>query len=362
MEADQVRTLARAEPTFLGFIVIVPVLWVFAGCSTDVGASAESAAENRAPASIAVPQAAPSPVIIVTFPQLNEVALFDPATASIKQFIAVPGGPTQVIADPSHGTAYVVVNGGSGISVVNIGSLRVDRTIAVPDGCQELTINDDGSKLYALGGQSVVSVIIIALGQVVTTVTISGAAGMALSGSTHQLFVSTPESHEIVPVDTRTDTVGHSFYGGDCLDGPCDPAALMTSVDGDYLLGSGEGGFVAINATTKKVVLRQSNDGFHRLVQFIGIDKPANLAMLLAPSDGFRSSTYSMHMDPPFDNGPYHGSLGNRNVFVAAAFDESGTIGWVADAYREKLWRLPFTDPPMSVHLNAEPYGMALVP
>jgi DNA-binding beta-propeller fold protein YncE len=270
-----------------------------------------------------------APAVIITLPQTNQVALLDPSTGEIEGVYYVAGDPSQVVANPARGFAYIAVNNGSGIAVFDKLYHEVSKVVSVPAGFSTMQISRDGSIIYALSSAGTLSVVSLPSGDIISTLSVGASpGGEALSPQLHRLFVSLPSTDQIEIIDTRTLGIVEHFYGGWCdrTHGGCDPGELAMSPDGRYLFGAGSQNILAFDGASGKIL-----DLFHLSYpgaeNFLGVDAEQN-ALLYGYRFGNFVNVGSILMDPPFGGGPFGAGFRRDTGFSGLASNGTGTTVW----------------------------------
>jgi len=71
-----------------------------------------------------------------------------PAVNSKEKYLS----PADIVADQSGETLYIAAKTAGQVAVLDVGSLKVTKTISIPARPSGLALSPDGSKLYVTGG------------------------------------------------------------------------------------------------------------------------------------------------------------------------------------------------------------------
>lgn len=250
----------------------------------------------------ALPAAIPSsPVMLVTLPSVNQLAVVDPTTLSIAGLIDVPGNPRALVSNPTRPEAYVAVDGGSVISIVDYRTPRVRGSIAVPSGVARFVVSGTGDRLYAVNTVGTVSVISIVQQRVLSTVNLGvSTVGIAFSTANHRIFVSMPESNRIAVINSDTDRREPDIFMGRCGRAKCKAYDLVSSYDGSYILAACNAGIVSAVEAQTDTIVSKFGVGLHTGA-FLGINPLTSFAAMV--DQEFNQYLFLVPTTPPFKGG-----------------------------------------------------------
>ena len=299
---------------------------------------------------------APEPAVLVTLPELNDLAFLDPTTHQIEQLDTFPGQPTRIFMDPARRVAFVAVS--SGIEVYN---LACQESLGIIPISGSMQVSDDGAKLFVLAGNSV-SIVSVHTESILATESLPAAAqSFAYSSVSHEIFV-TPYSQNAIDVfDLRPWHADQTLYGGLCNPNPCFPTGSMATTDGQYIFVSDHaGGFTVFGARTHKVALK-SQGGYQRNQVVFGEGPPeaddmATVANVYLTREPF--SVVELYSGlPPFRS--LYTWYVSKDVLTAVCFDSSG-FGYALG--RHGYYVLGGGGAVTPVQLNTTPAGAAYYP
>ena len=150
--------------------------------------------------------------VYVTKTNYDAVSLIDVASGTVSKTIAVGIDPEHVVFTPDGSQAYVTNGSGSGggsgsVSVIDVASGTVSTTIPVGDSPVGVVFSPDGSQAYVPNkGSGSVSVIDVSTGAVSTTITVgTEPRGIAFTPDGAQAYVSNSNgSVSVIAVPTAT--------------------------------------------------------------------------------------------------------------------------------------------------------------
>ena len=141
---------------------------------------------------------------------------------SIGVSIAVPHSVQGLALDPTSQTLYVVSYKENSVSMVDLSTRTVTATVAVGERPQNAAVDPTSQRVYVANtGSSSVSVIDGISQQVTATVPVTGASGVAVDPTTHQVYVTGNDVLSVLDGETyavlATIPVGH-FPGSVAVD------------------------------------------------------------------------------------------------------------------------------------------------
>jgi hypothetical protein len=310
--------------------------------------------------------------LLVTVPATGQLAFVDPSTLQIQSLVTVPGNPTDVEMHPTHNIAFLSVNGGTALQMVDVASRRLTSLISVPAGFIRFVFNGDGNRIYAVNSSGTVSVISLVSKTVVATIAVGAPTrGIAYSKKYKKIYVSTPDTNAIMVFDALTFAPDKPFFGGSCPHhgkNPCKPNDLATSADGSYLLaGSRYGEFVSYDAQHGHVlgIMGQSGrDVPGRSIRFFAID-PANSQIAAADGACCNQGVWLVPTMPPFSGETFLTGGHYPLFFAGVVFDAAGNVWGAQGADAPKLGkviRVPFSHGDPELVLGSRPGGIAYAP
>jgi YVTN family beta-propeller protein len=188
----------------------------------------------------------------------DNVTVVDVATGTVVKTITVEDSPTGVIASPDGTKVYVANWIARTISVINTSTNTIESTISIPGaGVYGLAITPDGSKLYAPNLGVTMTVINTADNSIIKTISVPGGATEAVV-SPDGKTVYTTGGHSSIPsnisvIDVATNTVTKTITVGT---GASSSEGLTISPDGSrvYVTEAGANRVAVINTADNTVL------------------------------------------------------------------------------------------------------------
>jgi|GEM_PF-4383031 len=147
--------------------------------------------------------------LYVTNVNSNSVSVVDIATKQVTKTIPVGHSPRGVAISPDGATAYVTNTGDNTLSVINTSDNTVNTTVPVGKGPQSVAVTPDGTKLYIVNGLDNAVVVFNAVTkQPLTTVGVGNEPqAIALTPDGSFAYVTNYRDNTVSVIDTRMDTV-----------------------------------------------------------------------------------------------------------------------------------------------------------
>jgi hypothetical protein len=316
--------------------------------------------------------ASPAPSLLVTLPTPSQLAFVDPLHLQIQTLLPVPGNPADIVMHPTHQFAFLNVNGGTALQIVDLVHRKLASSIPVPAGFDRFVFNADGDRIYAVNSTGTMSVISVVNKTVITQLVAgSSGGGIAYSQRYHKIYVSTPETNSIAVFNAVTLAQEKPFFGGRCQHGggtdPCEPGDLATSADGSYLLTASRfGEFVALDARSGDILGIMGSAGRDtpgRRVRFFTID-PANGEIAAGDHGCCNQTVWLVPTVPPFSNLTQLTTGHFPAFFVGVVFDSAGDAWGAEGADPPRFGRVvnvPFSHG-LELVLGSAPSGIAYSP
>jgi DNA-binding beta-propeller fold protein YncE len=267
----------------------------------------------------------PAPAYYVSFPLQGggELGIVDPATLKILTFVSLSiadGGSRDLLASPTKPLLYIIGGQGAVVDEFNTNTLKIEHTIAMPQGVTATTVSPSGDRLYAYSsflGPQENYIFEIADHAVAATMTMPSPIGAVTVGNHgRDIFVSMPLLNEIAVIDRKTHQVERTVFLGACIfrtvHNPCEPIDLTTSADGAYVVAACWRNAVILDASTGRVVQKVELPAFGR-ARVMGVDPYSNTVWL-----GLTGSWFGMSMAPPFATSVISRPQGYSVAFQAA--------------------------------------------
>jgi len=317
--------------------------------------------------------ATPAPSLLVTLPTPSQLAFVDPLHLQIQTLLPVAGNPTDIVMHPTHLFAFLNVNGGSALQMVDVANRKLASTIPVPAGFDRFVFNADGDRIYAVNSSGTMSVVSVVHKTVLTQIVVgSQSGGIAYSQKYHKIYVSTPDTNSIAVLDADTLAPGKPFHVGRCQHGagtdPCEPHDLATSADGSYLLAASRfGEIVALDARSGEVLGimgHSERDSPQRRIRFFTID-PANGEIAAGDGACCNQTVWLVPTMPPFSSETVLTSVHYPLFFVGVVFDSAGDAWGAQGAFAPrfgKVVNVPFIRGGGELLLGSAPGGIAYSP
>jgi len=315
----------------------------------------------------------PAPSLLVTLPTPSQLAFVDPLQLQIQTLLPVPGNPTDIEMHPTHQFAFLDVNGGTALQIVDMVHRKLASSIPVPAGFDRFVFNADGDRIYAVNSSGTLSVVSVVNKAVLTTIAVgTSTGGIAYSQKYRKIYVSTPDTDAIAVFDAITFKPDKPFHVGRCQHGggtePCEPHDLATSADGSYLLAASHfGEIVALDAQSGDVLGimgRAERDTPQRRVRFFTID-PANGEIAAADHGCCHEIVWLVPTMPPFSSETELTAAQHTTFFAGVVFDSAGDAWGAQGAYPPRYGRVvnvPFSRGGLELVLGSAPGGLAYSP
>ena len=173
------------------------------------------------------------------------LATLDTATNAVIATVPVGSGPTGVALNPSGTRAYVAVNFGSHVAVVDTVSQSVIAQIALPVHlATHVAVSPDGTRIYASNQASLVYVIDATTNSIVTSVPVGDFVGeVAVHPAGTFVYAALINSNTVAVIDSATNAVVAQVpVGPGCT--YCGPATVAVDPLGEFVYAPATGDFV----------------------------------------------------------------------------------------------------------------------
>ena len=160
--------------------------------------------------------------------------------------VATPSQPAHVAINPAGTTAYTANQSGRSVSIIDVASGTITKTIPLGHDGFNVLVSADGAKVYVTTADAVMFVLDAATRTIVDSVRVGAEAnGLALDPTRPLLYVSSISAGTLTAIDTRTNAVTRTYALG------VQPQRIAVSPDGTELYAAdNSAGFVVLNLTT----------------------------------------------------------------------------------------------------------------
>ena len=197
----------------------------------------------------------------------NNVSVIDVSTKTLVKSISVGDNPQGVVATPDGRKVYVTNANNRSVSVISTATNSVIKTILVDWNLTGIIISPDGTRVYVSGDQ--IRVINTSDDTVVGTITAS-AKGLAISPDGTRLYASSPANNTVSEINTTTLTTIKTTSVGSL------PWGMAVSSDGSKL-------YVAISGDNRVRVLNTTDLSINGTISSTGTSP---LGVALTPDGG----------------------------------------------------------------------------
>lgn len=215
-------------------------------------------------------------LVFVALRSSNEAAVIHAGTGEVLARYDTGDRPTDVLLSP-NGKRLFVTNPGDGgqgrdVTIVDVSEGRVEETLDVGDGPLDIALAPDGRiACVTLSTGRGISVLDVASGSIFRTVTVptgtTGPFGIAMHPTDPRIYLTDPALDRIL--DLSSETFQFEFF----IDTPPVPRSVALSHDGDRLFVAGFEGHLGIIDTGSRQLVQTITTGALSLYRLVHLPK-----------------------------------------------------------------------------------------